>query len=367
MHGKIISKAGDYGFIHCAKGVAHYFNRKLLGEGVRFDDLWIGAPVHFEPVAGPKGMRAKQVSQRHVQYGWTAGEFIVLKGDDAIPIQVADVLPPPNGEGERYLSAFAEFTVPIKGDRDQVLNTLIERVKACGANAIDMLKTEIRTLKDGDAKGSWEVLTGRIAHYRTSVEVESDEQYHALVDEFYLICDDIHPQIIDLQTQLDDENLAFQIHIPYFIGNTFLTLKQGEGLNQDKTLLCGVQITSPWYRDFNAGKDELVKQAQAVGANCITEMTRLQKTASEGNYKYTMYSWVGYAGVWGRRKQVSDEQESERLNEANKAHCDAVQARLSELGSQLNMRREDQSFLSSGGVLVVVVIIVVVVLLALIS
>ena len=79
MHGKIISKAENYGFIHCAKGVAHFFSNKMLGEGVSFETLEIGSPVHFEPVAGPKGMRAKPVSQRHVQYGWTAGEFIVLK------------------------------------------------------------------------------------------------------------------------------------------------------------------------------------------------------------------------------------------------------------------------------------------------
>lgn len=369
MHGKIISKTGDYGFIYCAQGVAHYFNRKLLGEGVRFDDLWIGAPVRFEPVAGPNGMQAKQVIHRHVQYGWTAGEFIVLKGDDTIPIQGVEVLLPPNGKGERFLSAWAEFTVPIKGDRDQALNSLIERVKACGANAIDMLKFEYHTISDGDAKGICEFITGRIACYRTSVEVESDDEYQQLVDDFYLLCEDIHPKIIELQTQLDAENQDFQIRIPYFIGNSFLTLKQGEELYQDKTLLCGVQLASPWYREYDAGKHELVKQAQAAGANCITELKRLEKTFSKGYYKYTMCSWVGYAGVWGGRTQAYAPEESERMDEANKAHCDAVKARLVELQSTLNIRREDKSVTSFVGVigLVFVVIMVIFAFLAMIS
>jgi uncharacterized protein YbjQ (UPF0145 family)/cold shock CspA family protein len=364
MHGTIISKAGDYGFILCAEGVAHYFNSKLLGAGVSFDDLGIGAPVCFEPVAGPKGMRAKQVSPREMQYGWTTGQFLVLKGDAFIPDHNVDELEPPVGDGERFTTSWAEFIVPFHGDQDPVMEGVIERAREAGANAVDMLKVETRTLQDGNAKGTWQALTGRIVFYHCSVEIASDEQYYELINEHNQLYQSVLPEINALQARLDAENNRFQLHSPRVIGDQFLTLAQGEKLDQGKSLFCGVTVTTPWYRDYNTGKQELLTQAKNAGANCITELTRLEQAESDGNYKYTMYSWVGHAGVWGRHKQVFDQQESDRIEAENKAHCDAVHGRLLELKLSLDMRREDFSFLSGTRVLVVVVVIVAVVLLA---
>lgn len=362
MHGKIISKAGDYGFIHCAEGVAHFFSRNMLEEGVCFEALTIGSPVAFNPVAGPKGMRAKKVSPREVRYGWTTGEFLVLRGENTIPSHDGDGIQPPSQENERYTTSWVGITVPIQGDRDQVVSGLIDQAKAIGANAVDTLKFENRQLREGDARASWEVLTGRIVFYHASVEINSEDQYFQMIEEHNQLNNEVYPRITALQDRLDAENRALQLHIPYVIGDAFVTLNQGEKLHQDRTLLCGVTLTSPWYRDNNAGKHELVKQAQAVGANCIMEMTRLEKTMADGNYRYTMWAWVGHAGVWGRRKQVADAQEAERREEANKAHCDAVHGRLLELKSQLDMRSEDQSltrFFGGFGLIAVVVVVVV--------
>lgn len=369
MRGKIISKADNYGFIHCTYGVPHFFSRDMLREGVYFEALGIGTPVDFLPVAGPKSMRAEQVGPREVQYGWTTGEFLVLRGENTIASHDGDGIQPPSQDNERFTTSWVEITVPIQGDREQVVNGLIEQAKAIGANAIDTLKFASNQFREGDARGSWQVLTGRVVFYHASVEIESDDQYFQLIEEHNQLNNEVYPRITALQERLNAENDAFQLHIPYVIGDSFLTLSQGEKLHQGKTLLCGVTLTSPWYRDRSAGKHELVKQAQAVGANCIVEMTRLEETRADGNYRYTVWAWVGHAGVWGRRKQVTDAQESERREEANKAHCDAVQGRLIELQSTLGWQGVGQSFIRSAGGfgLIAVVVVVVIALIALAS
>lgn len=368
MRGKIISKAGNYGFIHCPDGVPHFFSRDMLREGFYFDELGIGTHVDFLPVAGPKSMRAEQVGPRAVQYGWTTGEFIVLRGEHAIPSHDGDGIQPPSQDNERYTTSWVGITVPVQGDREQVVNVLIEEAKAIGANAVDTLKFENRQLHEGDARASWEVLTGRIVFYHASVEINSEDQYYQMIDEHNQLNNEVYPRITALQDRLDAENRAMQLHIPYVIGDTFLTLSQGQKLHQDKTLLCGVNLTSPWYRDRNAGKHELVKEAQAVGANCIVEMTRLEETRVDGNYRYTVWAWVGHAGVWGRRKQVADAQAAERQEEANKTHCDAVHGRLIELQSTLGWREVGESFIGSAGFgLIAVVVVVLIALVALAS
>jgi hypothetical protein len=124
-----------------------------------------------------------------------------------------------------------------------------------------------------------------------------------------------------------------------------MILRRGESFHEGKTQLRGVPLTSTWSRDANAGKQELLRLVEEAGGNCISELTRIEHTRSKGNYNYTMFAWVGCAGVWARMRQVSDLEDAERLriDEANEQFCETVHARMIETQRVLDQNRKSEA------------------------
>lgn len=327
MRGQIVSKTETYGFIHCEKGVPHWFSRKMVSKDTSYDSLTIGDAVTFEPVAGPKGMRASNVALRAVKYGWTTGPFVILK-NEAIPSRDYEFYIAPKYAGERYVSQWIQFGVPFDGSASEALNRLTERAKATGANAIDSLKlVKCEHPADGIVT-KYSCWTGRAVFYHSSVEVESDEAAAALVDQHNAELDIVSPKMLALVDELKAEENGFTIAAPFVPGESFTTLHLGQSLKEDKRLLCGVTIMSGWHRDSTTGKRELMSAAHAAGANCILDLEQVEDTRSSGNYMYTMRSWQATIGVWGRRRQISDPVEVEKTTQSTMEHCNAVEDRL---------------------------------------
>lgn len=85
-----------------------------------------------------------------------------------------------------------------------------------------------------------------------------------------------------------------------------------------------LRIQSSWYKSPDDAKFCLRSVAKASGANAIMNTSMEKRTFSEGNYNYSMFSFVGDVGLYLVEKKVADEEEAQKLTSDAKKDADLV-------------------------------------------
>ncbi len=136
-------------------------------------------------------------------------------------------------------------------------------------------------------------------------------------------------------------------------------LRAGQSLPQDKIFYPQIQVMqSQWYRSPGDAKEELIGIAKTCGANVLTNTQMLKRTFSEGNYKYTMHSFYGEAGVYARKIQLLSETDAEKLNSDNHTYVDDFKVSAVEMAKWLDKQRRGQE---SGGLLFIFIVFAIII------
>jgi cold shock CspA family protein len=105
-------------------------------------------------------------------------------------------------------------------------------------------------------------------------------------------------------------------------------------------------MATPYARHIGEVKNLLINSAKCNGANRLTDMQMESREFSEGNYRYTMHRWVGYAGLY-MCPYGFDSQEHKEHHEAEcEVYAKEVERCLEAANVALANAREEQDQVS---------------------
>lgn len=141
-----------------------------------------------------------------------------------------------------------------------------------------------------------------------------------------------------------DKVSIIEMHAGIEVPKKMITVRGDKRLPGD--LIINEQHTqimqSCWFKSPSDAMDELTHAALQSGANFIAGVTLHKRTFSEGNYNYTMHSFSGTVGTYGKARYFEDKRmaATSRL-EAFSYQGEVVNA-MAEIAAQMNKQRVSQ-------------------------
>lgn len=142
---------------------------------------------------------------------------------------------------------------------------------------------------------------------------------------------------------------AVMMHVGVTIPGKLIMLRDGQTLRKGEFFdeMTLVPIQSSWHRSPNDALNELKKAIAGTGANLAIDLSVVKSTFSEGNYNYTMHSYVAHAGIYWTNVLTEDAAQANKSEALKNTHLneviDEVEREAQRLAS-IRKKQEESSF-----------------------
>lgn len=119
-----------------------------------------------------------------------------------------------------------------------------------------------------------------------------------------------------------------------------------------------IRIQTVWYRSPDAARSQMDEVVESTGANAVINAQMLKDTWNDGNYYYSMHSYIADVGVYFVAKQVQGANEAQQGTARSEEQARTVTKNLAVAKEYLDKRIEEQ--LKSGSFVMWVMFFIVV-------
>ena len=103
-----------------------------------------------------------------------------------------------------------------------------------------------------------------------------------------------------------------------------------------------IRIQTMWYSSPDAARSQMDEVVESTGANAVINAQMLKDTWNDGNYYYSMHSYVADVGVYFVAKQVQGANEAQQGTARSEEQAMMVKQNLAAAKEHLDKRIEEQ-------------------------